>query len=157
MEFIGTIHKGQFQLPPILNEARRQYLSNIKDGTQVTETLIKESPDKSHKQVKTIFGLIVATVKQQCEEHGLGSDLFLKLRNPSPNPPSVGLIKEYFYATCPIVTDEGKRITLSSPDCTMALAAKFITECMAISASELSIFIPIPDKDWAKEKAVDKQ
>ncbi len=150
-EYVGVIQHGQFQLPPLLAEDRRNYLASCKDGTQVTETLIKESRNKSHSQVKVVFGLIVATIKQQCEEHGYGSDLFLRLRNPSPNPPSVELIKEYLYVTCPIFDDDGQRITLSNPKCTMAKAAKFITEAMAISATELSIFIPEPDSRWREK------
>jgi hypothetical protein len=152
MEFVGTVQKGQFQLPPVLNEARRLYLSGIKDGTQITETLIKESPNKSHKQIKTIFGLVVATVKQQCDEHGWDSSTLLKTSKPTGVPASEGLIKEYLYATCPIFDDDGQRITLSSPKCTMAKAAKFITEAMAIAASELSIYIPDPNPAWRDEK-----
>lgn len=147
-EYNYEVRNGRMVLPPLLAEDRRRYLASRKDGSRGMESLTAESRDKSYSQVKMIFGLIVATIKLHCEEHGRGSDLFLKLRNPSPNPPSVGLIKEYLYATCPIFDDDGQRITLGNSKCTMAKAAKFITETMAISATELSIYIPEPNPNW---------
>jgi hypothetical protein len=150
-EYAGEFLNGKFRLPPLLAEDRRQYLASRKAGTRATETFAEESKNKSHKQVKTVFGLIVATVKRHCDEHGWDSSMFLKLDKPTGTSPSEGLIKEYFYATCPIFADDGQRITLSNPKCTMAKAAKFIDETMAISASELSIYIPEPNPAWKEE------
>jgi hypothetical protein len=149
-EFNGIFRQGQFHLPPILAEERRKYLASRKDGTHGTETFTEESRDKSWSQVKTVFGLIIATVRQQCEETGLDSSSFLRQSKPSGRPPSIPLLKEYFYENCPIFNDEGQRITLSKAN--MAQTAKFITDCLAHSATELSIFIPDPNPLWREEK-----
>ena len=152
MEFYPTIKSGEPNYPPVQLAMRERYLHSLKDGTKLKETYTKLGKPKSHQQVKTIFGLVIATVLQGFDDNGWDSSILLNMEKPTGVPVSVGLLKEYFYAVCPIEDDDGDRITLSSKKCTMAKAAKFINETRNIASSQWSIYIPDPDPNRNKEK-----
>jgi hypothetical protein len=131
---------------------RQQYLSKLPSGTSVTEEIKRITQSKTHQQVKTIFGLAMATIKQEFDDRGWGTDMLLNLPEPTGIGVSVNLLKEYFYAVCPIYNEEGQRISLSHKDCSTIVASGFFDEIRNWSASQWSIYIPEPDPDWNKEK-----
>lgn len=146
MEFHGEIKDGKLVLSAAQQELRRRLLASYKDGTRVRETLTKKSPAKTHQQIKTIFGLVVAGVLNVFEDNGWDSSILLNTERPTGIPVSKELLKEYFYAVCPIYDNNENRITLSKT--TIDKAAQFINETRNWAASQWGIDIPDPDPNW---------
>lgn len=145
-KFHGTIQNGQLILPPIQKWLRQQYFATLKDGTLLRETLTKEGFSKTHRQIKTIFGLVITTVIQNFDDNGWDSSIILNTKLPTGIPVTKELLKEFFYVVCPIFNDEGVRITLRKA--TIEQAMKFIDDIRNWSASQWSIFVPDPDPNW---------
>jgi hypothetical protein len=125
----------------------------MKDGTPVKMKLTRISPHKTHQQVKTIFGLVIAMIIDVFEERGTDSSILLNTDKPTGVPVSKVLLKEYFYVVCPICDSDGNRITLSKAP--IDKAAQFIDEIRNFAATQWSIDVPDPDPNW-KLKGVPK-
>ncbi len=149
MDFHCTIQNGRLTLSDVQERLRRQSLASIKDGTLVRETIVREGRNKTHQQIKTIFGLVIAMIIQSFEDNGWDSSIILNTELPTGIPVSKDLLKEYFYIVCPIYDDEGNRITLSKA--TIEQAMKFIDDIRNWSASQWSIAVPDPDPNWRKK------
>lgn len=149
MDFHGTIQKGRLTLPAAQKELRMRSLASMKDGTNVRETIVREGRNKTHQQIKTIFGLVIATIIQSFEDNGWDSSILLNTKQPTGVPVTKGLLKEYFYSMCPIENDEGDRITLSKA--TIEQAMKFIDNTRNWAASQWSIHIQNPDPNWREK------
>ena len=111
---------------------------------------IKRIPkEKTHKQVKTIFGLLIATAIAEVNDKGTDTSGFLKLMMDDTMPTGVplnkDLLKNLLYSFCPIYNDKGERITLSKASSVQA--AKFFEDCRDLLASR-GIMIPDPVPDW---------
>lgn len=152
MNFHATIKDGQLKLSPVETAMRQRLLASYKDGTMVRETITKEGRAKTCKQIETIFGLVMSTVIQYFDDNGWDSSIILNTKLPTGVSATVSLLKEYFYAVCPIEDDEGKRITLSSDKVTTVIAAKFIDDTRNYAASQWGIYIPDPSPNWREEK-----
>jgi hypothetical protein len=127
----------------------------MKDGTPVKMKLTRISPHKTHQQVKTIFGLVIAMIIDVFEERGTDSSVLLNTDKPTGVPVSKDLLKEYFYVVCPIYDSDSNRITLGSRKVTIEKAAQFIDEIRNFAATQWSIDVPDPDPNW-KLKGVPK-
>ena len=150
MKVVATIQDGHLRLTPAQHELRQRFLSNLPNGSQITEELKRVTKSKTHQQVKAIFGLAMATIKQEFDDRGWDNSILLGLKRPTGNEITTGLLKEYLYAVCPIYNEDGKRITLSHKDCDTKCASKFLDEIGAWSASQWSIYIAEPNPDWKK-------
>ena len=115
---------------------------------QISTIIHKEN--QTHQQVKTIFGLIIVNALQQFEDRGIGTDEILHLEIPTGNAITMGFLKEYLYAVCPMYNEDGKRITLSHKDCTTKCAHDFIDASRNHLASQHQVYIADPNPDWKK-------
>ena len=150
MEFYGIIKDGKITLSNIQKELRQQYLTSLKDGTLIKETLTKTAKDKTYQQVKTIFGLVITTIINEFNDRGWDSSILLNTEKPTGIATSKGLLKEFFYSVCPIEDDEGNITTLSKA--TIEQAMKFINNTRDWVASQWGIYVPDPDPNWREIK-----
>jgi hypothetical protein len=146
-----TVHQGHLRLTPSQHRLRESYLTNLKDGTRISEELKRVTKSKTHQQIKTIFGLAIATIKAEFDDRGWDSSMLLNLPNPTGNEITLGMLKEYLYDVCPIHNEDGQRITLSHRDCDTKAASKFFDEIGAFAASQWNVYIATPNPDWKQE------
>lgn len=143
-EFFGQSERGGLWLPKALVGPRRNWLLSL-EGKQIGEKIWEIKEPKSHQQIKTIFGLIVArivgemTAKDWDTSYLLGDDV------PSGVPITVGFMKHYLYAVCPLVNEEGERITLSHKDAQKPNVSVWMQMIMDWSQKKWNIYIPDPD------------
>lgn len=151
-EYHGQIQNGKLTLSATQRESRQRWLISLKDGSLVKETITKMSHSKTHQQIKTIFGLVIATIIDGFDDLGWDSSIILNTKLPTGIGVTKGLLKEYFYVVCPIEDDEGNKITLSKANIMQAM--KFIGDTRNWAASQWGMEIPDPNPDWreAKEK-----
>ena len=150
MEFHGTIQDGQLTLSAVQEELRKRWLCSIKDRTLVKEAITRTGYNKTHQQVKTVFGLVIATILQNFEDKGWDSSIILNTELPTGMPVTKELLKEYFYTVCTIENDAGDKITLSKA--TIVQAMKFIDDTRNWSASQWGITVPDPNPNWREVK-----
>jgi hypothetical protein len=117
-------------------------------------TLQRKLPDKSHKQLGVVFGLVVSKTLEAFEELGYDTSYIIKSSRPSGIAVSPDLLKEYLYAVCPIFRN-GIRITLSKMD--VAEANQFIEAIRNYISAEWGIYIPEPDKNWRQSESKNPQ
>ena len=149
--FYFTVQDGDVVLPKLQEESRKLYLASM-EGKQGVETLKLWRPQKSHNQVKAIFGLALKTIKREFDDRGWDTSFLFQCPNPTGLGVTADLLKMYLYTACPIFNDSGKAITLSDEDCTTDKAAKFFGDIQAWAASQWSINISDPDPGWAEKK-----
>ena len=149
MQFFLEVNHGVLTLPSSQKILRQHFLTSIKDGTRVIETIEKDTKPKTHAQVKTIFGLAIAQIISDFEHRGWDSSMLLNMPKPTGIGISKGLLKEFLYAVCPIYDENDKPITLSKSD--TAQASKFFDDIRNYAASQWSIYIPEPNIDWKSE------
>lgn len=137
IEFTGIVEKGVWEMSPPQIKLRRQWLSGQKDGTVVRETLSKETKPKTHQQVKAHFGLVVMMIRERLIELGWG--IF-------GVAPSQDMIHEILKKACGGVGDNGETKRLS--EMSTAEAGRFFENCCHWAATELQLYIPLPDKNW---------
>lgn len=152
MKIIATIQDHHIRLTPAQHALRQRYLDTLPNGSQITEEIKRVRQSKTHQQVKTIFGLALATIKNEFDDRGWDNSILLGLSRPTGNEVTTGLLKEYLYAVCPIRNEDSKRITLSHKDCDTKAASRFFDEIGAWSASQWNIYIPEPNPDWKNNK-----
>lgn len=146
-----TVQKGSLTADILQTTLRKRFLNSLKDNTKVSETIAVVSKEKTHQQVKTIFGHIIARIKSEFDDRGWDTSVLLNTPEPSGEGVSVGLLKEYLYIVCPIYDDEGNRITLSNKKCDREKSGRFIDSVMTFASTRWQIFIPDPDPNWNKE------
>jgi hypothetical protein len=151
MQFFGTIQQGRIQLSISQKLLRQRYLTNLKNGTPITEEIKPIRKSKTHQQIKTIFGLAIQTCLDEFEDRGIGTDELLGLEIPTGNPITKGFMKEYLYSVCPMYSEDGKRITLSHRDCTTKCASDFFDSIRNFMASQWSVYISEPNPNWREE------
>ena len=141
MEFHFVIAEGELILSPVQREIRRQYLSKLKNGTLIKETLKREGNVKTHKQCKTQFGLVVEMVRLRLEE--MGVDI-------CGIPANKDMVYDILKKACFGVGDFGETIGLS--EMTTIQAGQAFENCRTWAATQLSLNIPDPDPDWKGKK-----
>ena len=141
MQFHFVIAEGKLTLSPIQREIRERYLSELKDGTLIKETLRREGNVKTHKQCKTQFGLVVEMVRLQLED--MGADI-------CGIPANKDMVYDILKKACFGVGDFGEILGLS--EMTITQASKAFENCRTWAATQLSLNIPDPDPDWKGKK-----
>ena len=147
MKFVGTKQECGMTFSAHQIELRKRYIHSLKNGTQFSDEITPIREAKSHQQIKTIFGLAIMMILDEFESRGIGTDELLGLEDPTGEPVSKGMMKEYLYAVCPIYSEDGKRITLSHKDCTTKSASDFIKAIQFWAQRRYQIFIPDPRQD----------
>jgi len=151
MEFIGTKQGDNMIFGIHQITLRKRYLTSLTDGTPISEKIEPIRKHKTHQQVKTIFGLAIQTCLDEFEHRGWDTSILLNLDRPTGVEITQGFLKEYFYAVCPIYSEEGKRITLSHRKCTTKCASDFIKAIGAWAAAWWEIYIPEPGESNGTE------
>ena len=153
MKFYGIINQGKLTLMPLLKRQRQNYLSSLKDDTRVIEEIKRDTKSKTHQQIKTIWGLALATVKAEFDDRGWDTSVLYNLDKPTGIGVTANMLKEFFYGVIPMYNGDGQRITLSHKDCSTIIAAKFFEDMRNFSASQFSIYIPDPNPNWQEEQS----
>lgn len=133
------------QQTPVVAQLRKRYLSNLKAGTNVIETIKVVRRGKTHKQCKAIFGLAFAVIVKIFEDNGWDSSIIYNIDIPTGVPVNSDMLIDFFYSLHPTYQDD-KRITLSKM--TTVEAADFYEKISNYAASQWSIVIPDPDPEW---------
>jgi len=106
---------------------------------------------KSHKQVKTIFGLMIADTIAQCNDLGVDVSALLKyLVNDIPKGKGItkDLLHSLMYIICPTTDEEGRRVTLSKMNTKQAYE---LFESFRNIMAPLGVVIPDPDPQWREK------
>lgn len=146
MVSVGVIKDKKICFAPAINEERRRYVERLKDGTVIEETLCVPRKDKSQNQLGAHFGLMIANIIAEFDYRGYDTSFLLNTPNPTGNQITTDLLKEYFYNVCPIFNETGQRITIRKAN--TAEMAKHFDDCRNFAASQWSIYIPEPDRNW---------
>lgn len=109
-----------------------------------------DTKSKTHKQVKTIFGLMILQTIAQANDLGIDVSDFLKYLVDDKIPKGQGLTKDFLhelmYTICPTTDFEGRRITLSKMN---TIQAANLFERFRTIVAPLGIVID--DPGWKKE------
>ena len=141
MKFQGTADgKGNLILPTHQLMLRTHFLSSMKTGSYITETITKTGRPKTHQQVKSHFGLVVMMIRQKMIDLGWG------ICGIAPNK---NMIHEILKRACGGVGDGGECLGLS--EMSTVQAKQFFENCRHWAATQLELFIPDPDPNWKKK------
>lgn len=146
MKWLGTKSDGKFLLPPALAEEKRKFWERVPENAIVESSLVVKRRDKSQNQLGAIWGLMLAQAVNELEDRGYDTSFIYNLPEPTGIPIDTKALCEYFYNACPIYNEAGARITLSKSDTEQA--AKFFNNVRNWLASQWSISVPEPDKNW---------
>ncbi len=149
MEYIGIVQSGQFELPVYQSELRKNFLSKLKDGTRVKETLSKVGKPKTKEQLGAIFGQALKQIEIELSDRGWDTSIIMKLPQPTGVEITKDILLQYFYSLFPVFDDNHKQVTLSKMD--TGMAAKFYDQIRNFAASQWQIVILEPDKNWRKK------
>ena len=150
MEFHYIKQDGRLTLSTTQREQRERFISSLKEGVLIRETLQKAEVSKTHAQIKAIFGLAMALILDEFENRGWDSSIILGGDVPTGVPVSKVLLKEYLYVVCSICDDEGNKKSLGRAN--IEQASKFFEDIRNWSASKWQIVIPDPDPEWRKKQ-----
>lgn len=142
LTFHGTIRNSRLVIPVEQLRLREQFLSSMKDGARVIETLRREGRPKTVQQVRAHFGLAVQMVRDRMIEFGYA------IYNVAP---SREMVHEILKLACGGVGDGGESLGLSQM--TTSQASKFFENVRDWAATELHLIIPDPDPNWRDKKS----
>jgi len=132
-------------------ERRKRFIASLKPGQVVVETLKLYRKPKTDQQVRTIWGLLIETVKQGLDEMGFDmAVLFPTAQIPPGIPCPREVLMQVFYAACNDVGEMGERKTLSQMN--TIEAATFFDKCRDHAASVWGIVVPDPDPNWRMKR-----
>lgn len=149
--FLGVKNQNEVYYDPIQDESLKRYLASLKDGARLQVRISRETRPRTNKQLATIFGLLLARIKQFFDDSGWDTSYIFRIEHPTGVGVSVEQLKDYFYALYPMADDDGKRCTLSSASTEQA--AKFF-EDVRNHVAPWGIEVPDPDKDWKQKLGV---
>lgn len=152
MKFIGIKQGDKLVHPPAIEAEKQRFWKGIKEGAIVESSLTVKRADKTENQLGAIWGLMLAQACDILDDRGYDTSFIYNLPLPTGIKISKDLLCSFFYNACPIFSYEGKVITLSKTSTTEA--SKFFEDVRAWMASQWSIVIENPDKQW-KEKEGD--
>jgi hypothetical protein len=147
--FYGAKYQGEIKYDESQTELLTRFLATLKDGVLLHVRVEKETRPRTNKQLATIFGLLLARVKQFFDDSGWDTSYIFRIDNPTGVGVSVEQLKDYFYALYPMASDNGKRHTLSTASTEQA--AKFFEDVRNHVAS-WGIQVPDPDPNWRQKK-----
>jgi hypothetical protein len=132
-----------------MKEQRKRFLSSFKPTDMIEETLTKYRQSKTNRQLGAWFGLFSKIVLEVFNDRGYDTSYIFKLPDPTGIEISPDLLKDYMYAMCPVFRDE-KRLTMR--DMNTLEMADFFDKCRNFAASQWSIYVPEPQKNWKELK-----
>jgi len=147
---------GKHTISPSELKRRNDWLEAEKDGC-IEHTMRRAVKPKSYKQVKTIFGLLIDSIIEQANDRGIDTSEFIKCLIddvPSGNGLTADFLYQLFLTVCPVVDDDGKKVTLSGMSTVQS--AKFFDECRNLTASKTGIYVADPDPNWNKKNSTER-
>lgn len=112
-----------------------------------------EPKKKTHKQVKTIFGLMILQTIAQANDLGIDVSDFMEYLVDKSIPKGQGLTKDFLhelmYVICPTTDFNGRRVTLSKMD---TIQAASLFERFRTIVAPLGIVIEDPFKENIEKK-----
>ena len=136
LETIGIAKNGHYKLQMPNDELLMRWLKDC-EGSFVKAKWTKVGKQKSHKQVKTHFGLAVAMIRQTMIDKGWS------ICGVAPNKK---MIHEILTKCCGGVGPLGEMKRLS--EMTTEEAFKFFENVRDWASTQLGIYIPDPDPHW---------
>lgn len=152
IKIYGIKKQGKLFFPLHEIDNENQFEKSLKDGDAVVRETKKYYEPKTHKQCKTVFGLMIANCIAQVNDMGLDTSGFLKLMLRDDLPSGVPVTKDLLYnlliSLCPIY-DNKENKTLSKMNTKQA--ADFFKNCCILLASR-GIYISEPNPNWREKK-----
>lgn len=146
MDFYGTKVGNNLVHPPAIAEEKRKFWGRIKEGASVKSSLVVPRPEKTNAQLGAIWGLMLTRAVLELEDRGYDTSFIYNLPEPTGIAISKDDLCKFFYNACPIYNEVGQNITLHKAD--IRQASKFFEDVRNWMASQWSITIPDPDKNW---------
>jgi hypothetical protein len=146
MDYYGTKRNGKQYYPPVIAEQRRVAWDKIPEGSAIKTSLVVPRDSKTHQQVKAHWGMVIGMAIQELDDRGWDTSYLYKLPKPTGIAIKGKHLQEFLYAACPIHAEDGRQLTLSKMDTQQA--SQFFEACRAFLASQWSIVIPDPNKNW---------
>ncbi|MCE5324928.1 MAG: DUF4209 domain-containing protein [Planctomycetaceae bacterium] len=136
-------------------DLKDDFIAHHADGAIVKISLTIIRKPGSYQQLKTVFGLAIATILRVFDDRGMDLRTFLDKDTIPPGiPVNKDVMKAYLYAVAGYVGDDGDSKTLSEMDSTER--SRFFENIRTTAAAQWHIQIPDPDIHW-KEKAHKEQ
>ena len=153
MKFIVTVDDShRLKFSEVMRGLWKSFLQSCKPGQALSLEIKRLRPNKSHQQVKMIWGLLIESIKRELDDRGIDlGTLIPAARVPHGIPCPREVIMSILYATCNDVGDQGERKTLSKMD--IAEAGRFFEKCRNYVAGAFELDIPDPDPRW-QQKAI---
>jgi len=140
LETIGVAKDGRYILPPMQEELHTRWLNDC-GNSFVKAKWTKVGNPKTHKQVKTHFGLSVERVRQAMIAKGYGI---------CGVPPTKDMVHKILSKACGGVGPLGANVRLS--EMTSAECMQYFENIRDWSAKELQCAIPDPDPSWRSKE-----
>lgn len=149
MKAIGIKKDNSVVYPPLIKESRGKRWADIKDGTEIWTDFGVVRQLRSSEQLGAIFGLMLTRAQIILADRGSDTSLIFNLVKPTGIAISVENLKDYFYSATPMYNEMGVSVRLSKA--TTKEAAKFFDDIRNYMASQWSIVIPDPEKNWREK------
>lgn len=151
MKFLGTKKDGLLVHPLAIKEKKRRYWKKVPEGAIVESSLTVKRRDKTQSQLGMIWGLMMAKAVIMLHDAAIDTSYLYKLDKPTGNPIKERPLCDYLYEVCPIINEDGEKITLRYADTKQA--SEFFEEARNQLASEFGVNIPDPNKMWKELEA----
>ena len=147
MDFLCIKRKGEPVYDPAVAELKRIAWEKIPDGKTVNMAIIVPKRGKSWKQVKLIWGNMVANTVIQAKDKTIGVEDLMKFLLADGIPKGQEITADYIhqimYITAPTTDVDGNKVTLSQMDTQQA--SSLFKRYQAIMAG-IGIIIDDPPK-----------
>ena len=141
---------ARLQFAPGMRKLLDSFLQSCKDGQAVTLEIKRLRAKGTYQQCKTIWGLLVMSIKHGLDEMGVDfATLISSDKMPPGLPVPKDVIMQILYATCNDVGDNGERKTLSQMDIVERM--RFFDRCRDYAASAWGIIVPDPEPNWREK------
>ena len=149
MDFYGTKQNDKAVYPPVIAEQRRKQWAKIPEGAIFKSSLVVPRNPKTYQQIKAHWGMVIGMTIEELDSRGYDTSFLYNLPTPTGIAIKGAQLQQFLYAACPTYAEDGRELTLSKMD-TME-ASDFFDRCRSFLASQWSIVIPEPDKDWKNQ------
>jgi hypothetical protein len=145
MVLFGTIDSSRkLILSPVTNELRNGFIASCKPGEIVKVTMTRCRPDKTRKQLGTIWGLLIPIAKQAMDDAGIDC---------MGVPLTKDMVKNVLYRYCGGVGENGEIVSMS--DMNIEQASLFFENCRMWLSKNFHVDVPDPDPNWRMAEAME--
>jgi len=143
MNFPGYVKDGCLYFSPEIARIRTTFLNETKDDTKIVESITRQYPGKTDKQLGAWFGLLISMVLREFDERGWDMQVIFK-----NVPAGLRMTPDAMYQFLCGMFGEGK--TLSQMD--TIEASRLFEESRKWIASQWQIYVPDPDPNWREKQ-----